>query len=151
MNAPVGRRAQRQCGNAMVEFALTASILFPCLLGVFQFGYGFYVYNRLIAVVRDGARYASLRAYDSNNPNPSSTYLTAVRNEVVYGNPAGGTQPLVAGLAPGNVSVSVTMNNGIPDMVTVYINQFTLDTATKTFQLSGKPSASFRYEGRYAP
>jgi Flp pilus assembly protein TadG len=144
-------RARRQSGNAMVEFALTASILFPCLLGVFQFGYGFYIYNRLIASVRDGARYASLRAYDSSTTTPSSAYLAAIRNEVVYGNPAGGTQALVTGLTPDKISVSVTMANGVPDMITVYINQFTLDAITKTFQLSGKPSASFRYEGRYTP
>ena len=144
-------RARRQSGNAMVEFALAAAIMFPCLLAVFQFGYGFYLYNRLIAAVRDGARYASLRSYDSNSATPSSAYLTAVRNETVYGNPAGGAQPLVSGLSTDKVAVSVTMSNGVPDIVTVYVNQFTLDTLTKTFQLSGKPSASFRYEGRYAP
>lgn len=135
----------------MVEFALTVAFLLPVFVGVFEFGYGFYVYNRLFAGVRAGARYASLRAYDSPNNTPSQAYLSAVRNFVVYGDPGGGTTPVVAGLSPDQVTVSVSLENSAPDMVTVSINNFAVDTVFKTLQWINKPSASFRYEGVYQP
>ena len=65
-------RARR--GNAMLEFALASSILVPLFAGVFQFGYTLYVYNNLDSAVRGGARYASLRAYDSATASPSAAF-----------------------------------------------------------------------------
>ena len=46
-------------GNAMVEFALAATLLVPVFVAVFQFGYGMYTYNELVEAVRAGVRYAS--------------------------------------------------------------------------------------------
>jgi len=138
-------------GNAMVELALSVAVLVPLLLGVFQFGYAFYTYNRLVAAVREGARYGALRTYDSSTTTPSGAYLTAVRNITVYGDPAGGTNPVVSGLSAGQVAVSVTMSNGVPDMITVSLSSFSADTVVKTMTWTGKPAASFRFEGRYAP
>src|SRR5579863_7062815 len=113
------RRNSCTRGNALVEFALAVSLLLPMLFGTFEFGYAFYTYNRLIAAVREGGRYASLRSYDSSTTTPASDYLTAVQNAVVYGNPAGGTTPVVSGIATGQIAVTMTMANGVPDMVTV--------------------------------
>ena len=49
----------RREGNALVEFALSAPLIFTVLVGTFQFGYAFYVYNQLQVSVRSGVRYAS--------------------------------------------------------------------------------------------
>lgn len=135
----------------MVEFALSVSILVPVFVGVFQFGYAFYTYNRLMVAIRSGARYAALCTYDSSTSTPTDAYLSAVRNAVVYGNPNGGTDPVVAGLSTGQVGVSVTMNKSVPDMVTVYLTSFTANTIVKNMTWTGKPAAAFRFEGRYAP
>jgi len=80
-------------GTAMLEFALGTLILVPVFAGTFQFGYTFFVYNNLDTAVRGGARYASLRSYDSATSTPSSAFSTAVKNMVVYGNSAGTGNP----------------------------------------------------------
>src|SRR5437899_6024109 len=89
-------------GNAMLEFALAAGILFPAFVGTFQFGYTFYIYNNLSTAVRGGARYASMQSYDSASSTPSDPFATAVKNVVVYGNSAGTGDPVVSGLGTGN-------------------------------------------------
>jgi Flp pilus assembly protein TadG len=144
-------RKLRQKGNAMVEFSLAAAILVPCFVGVFEFGYGFYTYNVLIAGVRAGARYASLAKYDSATATPTTSFQNAVKNTVVYGSPTGGTQTLVPGLTTSNVTVTVQMVNNVPDMVNVSINNFSVNTVFRRLQWTNKPSASFRYEGTFAP
>jgi Flp pilus assembly protein TadG len=143
------RRAEQ--GNAMIEFALSFSLLFAVFTGVFQFGYAFYVYNSLESAVRSGVRYASLRTYDSATATPSSTYLTAVRNMVVYGDPAGAGQSVARGLIPANVTVTITMTNNVPELVAVGITNFTIDGVMKSFTLTNKPRATFPYMGRFAP
>lgn len=145
------KRNSHTRGNALVEFALAVGLLLPMLFGVFEFGYAFYTYNRLIAAVREGGRYASLRTYDSSTTTPSDTYSTAVKNAVVYGDPSGNGTPIVSGLATSNIGVTMTMSQGVPDMVTVSLTNFSTDTMIKTLNLANKPSAAFRFEGTYAP
>ena len=151
MNSSRSARRARQRGNAMVEFGLAMALLIPIMFGVFQFGYGFYHYNRLVGAVREGARYASLRTYDSASTTPSNGYLTAVKNTVVYGSPSGGTTPVVPGLSTGAVNVSVTMPAGVPDMIAVRVSSFSVDTIFKTLTWQNKPEASFRFEGTFTP
>ena len=145
------RRKLNRRGSALVEFALAVGLLLPLLFGTFEFGYAFYTYNRLVAAVREGGRYASLRAYDSSTTTPSDTYSTAIKNSVVYGDPSGSGSPVVSGLTTDKIGVSVTMDKGVPDMITVSVTSFSIDTFVKTLSLSNKPSAAFRFEGRYAP
>ncbi len=97
--------------------------------------------NTLASGVRDAARYASLRIYDSASSPPSAAYLSAVRNMAVYGNPDGSGTAIVPALAPANISVTKTFDHGVPYQVTVFA----------TFTLNNKPAASFPYLGRYAP
>ena len=66
----------------MIEFALSFFLIFGFFAGTFQFGYMFYAYNTLVNAVRDGARYASLKPYDSASATPSSGFQTAVQNQV---------------------------------------------------------------------
>lgn len=145
------QRAAAERGNAIIEFVLSCGLLFAIFSGVFQFGYAFYLYNVLENAVTAGARYASLRTYDSSSATPSASYLTAVRNVVVYGDPAGGQNPVAPGLDPSAVAVTVSMEAGVPRRVRVAIASYKLDAAIKVFQLTGKPFAEFPYVGRFAP
>jgi len=144
-----GRRHQQ--GNAVVEFALSFGLLFTVFGGVFQFGYVYYVYNTLESAVRGGARYASVRVYDSPTSTPSSAYRTAVENMVVYGNPAGSGQPLAPGLTPEKVSVTVAMDRNVPARITVAISNYTVSAVLRSFAFAGKPKVTFPFVGRFAP
>ena len=145
------RRRRNRRGSALVEFALSFSLLFTLFAGAFQFGYAFYVYNTLEGAVRAGARYASLRVYDSSTATPSSAYLTAVQNTVVYGNPSGGSQAVAVGLTPGNVAVTVGMDRNVPVWITVGISNYTINSVVRSFSLVNKPRATFPFTGRFAP
>ena len=135
----------------MIEFALSFSLLFAVFGGVFQFGYAFYVYNSLESAVRSGVRYASLRTYDSATATPSAAFLTAVRNMVVYGNPAGGGQSVALGLTPAQVTLTVTMAKNVPAVVAVGISGYKIDGVVRSFTLTSKPKATFPFMGRFAP
>ncbi len=138
-------------GNTLVEFALAFAVLFPLLMGAFQFGSVFSVYNSLHNAVRSGARYASLRSYDSSTATPSEAFKQAITNMVLYGDPAGGTTPILPGLTPENVSLTVSMEENVPKRMTVSVVDFELDALFTSFSLNGRPSVSFRYGGRIAP
>ena len=68
----------------------------------------------------------------------------------MYGNPAGGSIPIANSLTTSNVNLTVTFANGVPDIMTVSIQNYTLDAFLRTFTLH-RPSASFSYVGVYAP
>ena len=147
-------RADGSDGNAMLEFALGASVLVSLLAGTFQFGYTFYVYDQLQSAVRNGVRYGSMRAYKSQEGSCVERVKTSVRNMVVYGtpNPADGAPPLVRGLTRDKVTVTYTTDaEGVPSDVTVVINNFTVDAIFAKFTFNGKPFATVPYVGRYAP
>ena len=94
-------RGGRRAGSAAIELALSLPVLVGLFLGTLQFGYSFFIYNELEQSVRAGARYASLRSYASLTGTPDAAYADAVRNVVVYANPAGGTQAVAPGLTTG--------------------------------------------------
>jgi Flp pilus assembly protein TadG len=142
------KRKRTQAGNALVELAICSAVIVPLFAGTFEFGYGFYNYNRVVAAVRTGARYASLRKLDNSD---QAAFQTAVKNMVVYGNPAGGTTPVVNGLTTSQVDVTPTPSGAPPDTVTVKLNTWTLNTLFKTFTFPNKPAVTFRYTGIYIP
>jgi Flp pilus assembly protein TadG len=138
-------------GSALLEFALATGILVPLLAGTFQFGYTLYVYNNLQSAVRGGARYASMRSYDSASGTPSSGFSTAVKNMVVYGNPDGTGQPVSRGLTASKVQIQPNMNGAAPESITVQIADYTIDAVFTSFTFNGKPSTTFPYTGTAAP
>jgi Flp pilus assembly protein TadG len=144
-------RKADQRGSVLIEFALTFLILIAVFSGAFEFGYVFFAYNTLVNAVREGSRYASLRPYDSASATPSSAFNTAVQNMVVYGDPAGGTTPILRGLAPSNVQLSVLTSGSAPLQVTVSIIGFSLNAVFATISLNGKPACSFPYLGIPTP
>ncbi|SRR5258706_8065180 len=141
-------------GNAMLEFALSAGVLIPCLTGTFQFGYGMYNYNKLQSAVGEGGRYASLRTYRTLlGATDTDKVKLAVKNMVVYGTPSptGSSVPLVSGLGTSNVSVDyTTTSTGAPTSVTVKISSFAVDTIFTSFTFTGKPVVTYPFIGRYA-
>jgi Flp pilus assembly protein TadG len=135
----------------MLEFALGASVMIAAFAGTFRFGYTFYQYNALKNAVNAGARYASLRVYDSRTSTPSEPFRLAVANMVVYGAPSQGAAPVAPGLTTANVSVQPVFTNGVPTRIKVSIVNYRLDAVLGTSTLNGKPSATYPYEGIYSP
>jgi Flp pilus assembly protein TadG len=142
---------RKQRGSALVEFALTFPLLFGVFSGSFEFGYAFYAYNTLVNAAREGARYASLKPYDSATSTPSTAFQSAVQNMVVYGDPAGGAAPILHGLSASNVQLNVLMAGGTPMQMTVSITGLSINIIFGTFQMNGKPSVSFPYLGIPTP
>jgi Flp pilus assembly protein TadG len=145
------QRSGRQSGSAVIELSLSLPVLVGLFLGTLQFGYSFYIYDELEQSVRAGARYASLRSYASLTATPDMAYANAVRNMVVYANPAGGEQALAPGLTTDQVAITVNMQNGAPTDVTVAINGYRLPQVVSSVLLTNKPATQFPYLGVFAP
>lgn len=162
MKNPIGKlyslRRERR-GSAMLEFAIGSGILVAAFTGVFQFGYTFLQYNDLENAVIQGARYASLRPYDSDSTTPSSAFSTAVENMVVYGtpSPASGATPVVYGLTTSNVNLTVAAIPGgtsatfAPGTMTVSISGFTINSIFGSVTLQNKPQVAYAYQGIFEP
>jgi len=84
-------------GTTLVEFAIALTVFLMAMFAVIEFGRALWVHNALTDAARRCARYAVLN---------SATDVDSVKNVVVYGDPAGGTQPVVPNLTPGQVTVS---------------------------------------------
>jgi len=138
-------------GNAMLEFALAFVVMVPLFLGAYEFGYAFYIYNSLQSAVRGGARYASLRTYDSATNTPSDAYSLAVRNTVVYGDPTGAGEPVVPNFSTDDVSVDVIFENGRPWDVEVSLPGYETNAAVSLVQIRQKPHLKLPYTGRWDP
>ena len=88
---------ERQRGSTLVEFAIGATVFLTVMFAVIEFGRALWVHNALSDAARRGARYAVVHP---------ATDSAAVKNVVVYGDPAGGTNPLVENLTTANVNVN---------------------------------------------
>jgi hypothetical protein len=141
-------------GSAMIEFVLSATLLAGFFTGIFQYGYAFYAYNVLVNAVRSGARYASLKPYDSHSAVPSEAFQLAVQNMVVYGDPEPprNAAPVLGGLTRSNVQLTVTggPTGGslvAPASMTVSISRFQVNSIFSVLNLDGRPSLTFPYTG----
>ncbi|MDQ1729391.1 MAG: hypothetical protein QOD33_1516 [Pyrinomonadaceae bacterium] len=88
---------ENERGSTLVEFAIGATVFLTVMFGVLEFGRALWVHNALADAARRGARYAVV--------HPATDY-NAVKNVVVYGDPAGGSTPLVSNLTTSNVDVN---------------------------------------------
>ena len=108
-------------GATLVEFSIAATVFLTAMFGVIEFGRALWVHNALADAARRGARYAVLN---------TSANAAQVKNVVVYGDPAGGTKPVVPNLTTGNVTVnysSFALNKGTATVgITNYKFQFVL-------------------------
>jgi Flp pilus assembly protein TadG len=134
----------RNCraGTALIEFAVALILLSGMFTGIFQVGYTFFTYSKLVNSVRAGARYASLQAPNSNVADPD--FAKAVVNMVVYGEPrpVPGTKPVVRGLTPDNVELVLA-----PSAATVSVRGFEIDAIFTKVALVGRPTVTFPFTG----
>jgi hypothetical protein len=148
---------KRERGHAMLELAISASVMVTCLVGTFQFGYTFYVYNQLVTAVGNGGRYAAVRTYRGTSDQDVETGNRAIRNMVVYGDPEPGPDaaPIASKLKPEQVEVRWIMpeksdEKGAPAAVNVSIRGYTVDAVFKAFTFTGRPSVEFPFVGPVA-
>jgi Flp pilus assembly protein TadG len=137
-------RSKSQRGNALLEFALGFSLLWALFGGIFQFGYTFYIYNRLMTAVNDAALQGSKLQYDTGN---TTKFTNAVTNMVLYGSTSSASSVSIPGLTSSNVNVSANLQNSIPTYVTVSITNFTVNGVFASFTFNGKPSVTMPYMG----
>lgn len=88
-------------GATLVEFAIGGLVFFMAVFGLLECCRLLWTHNALTDAARRGARYAVIC--------PQSQ--TKVRNVVVFGDPAGGSQPVVSGLTATPESVDVVYTN----------------------------------------
>jgi hypothetical protein len=131
-------QARGSAGNALIEFAGSLVLLAVMFAGIFEIGYSFYTYGTLVSSVRAGARYAALQPRGTG-ADPA-TVAKAVRNLVVYGDPAPPvrTPPVV----PGLTTDQVELIEG-PDGSTVSLRGFQLDALFMKVKLDGRPTITF--------
>jgi Flp pilus assembly protein TadG len=103
-----------ESGATLVEYAIAATVFLTTLFAVLEFGRALWVHNALTDAARRGARYAVLHC---------NTDQSGVKNVVVYGDSAGGTQPIIPDLTTGNVDVT-------------YSTDFTVNQGTATVKIT---------------
>jgi Flp pilus assembly protein TadG len=120
----------RERGATLVEFAIALTVLLTSMFAVIEFGRALWVHNALTDAARRGARYAVLNSLGSED---------AVKNVVIYGDPAGGTQPVVPNLTPANVTVTYSefaLNKGTATVsITGYQFQFVIPIVGTTITM----------------
>ena len=119
-----------QRGSTLVEFAIGATVFLMSMFAVLEFGRALWVHNALADAARRGARYAVLH---------SSADAAQVRNVVVFGDPLGGSQPVVNDLSTSNVVVDYStfgLNKGsVSVSITAYQFQFVIPLIGTTIQM----------------
>lgn len=129
------RRDER--GATLVEFAIGATVFLTAMFAVIEFGRALWTHNALSDAARRGARYAvNHKAPNVTNPEGD---IAAVKNVVVYGDPAGGSKPLVDNLKTTNVQVQYTnfgLNAGTVSVsITDYKFQFIIPIVGTTISM----------------
>jgi Flp pilus assembly protein TadG len=117
-------------GATLVEFALAVTVLLTSMFAVVEFGRALWTHNALTDAARRGARYATLH---------TAAEMGNVKNVVVYGDEAGGTQPIVPNLTTDNVIVNYTdvgVNKGTVSVgITGYQFQFVIPVVGTTITM----------------
>jgi len=117
-------------GATLVEFAIAATVFLTTMFAVIEFGRALWVHNALSDAARRGARYATVH---------SANDVAKVKNVVVYGDPDGGTQPLVPNLSTSNVNVvysNFALNKGTVSVsITDYQFQFVVPLVSTSIQM----------------
>ena len=116
--------ALKQCGVALVEFALILPLLLILTFVTTEYSRALFQYNILTKSVRDAARYLSVY-----NPGDTTKFPIA-KNLVVYGNPSGTGVPLVIGLTTSLVPNPVWQTAGTAPV----INTVTIRVTGYVFQ-----------------
>src|SRR5262245_39721046 len=117
-------------GATLLEYSIALSVFLVAMFAVIEFGRAIWVHNALADAARRGARYATLH---------SAAEAADVKNVVVYGDPAGGTQAMIPNLTPANVSVNYSgfgLNEGtVTVSITGYQFQFVVPIVGTTITM----------------
>lgn len=133
-------------GATLVEFAIGAAVFLSSMFAVLEFGRALWVHNALADAARRGARYAVVN---------SAANTTQVKNVVVFGDPAGGSQPVVNNLSTANVSVDYNgfgVNDGTVNVsITNYQFQFVVPLIGTTIQMPNYKTTLTAESAGYIP
>jgi Flp pilus assembly protein TadG len=127
-------RLGSQRGNAVVEFALLAPLLFIILFGITEFGRAFGATQALYSAAREGARLAAVT-------EPDQAAVTARINQVLA----------AAGVTPSGITVAGPNGGADPTITVTVTSDFTvlpgnlLGTFTGTIPL--RATCVMRHEG----
>ena len=117
-------------GATLVEFSIAAAVFLMTMFAVLEFGRALWVHNALTDAARRGARYAVLH---------KASDIDDVKRVVVYGDPAGGTKPVVDNLGISNVTVAYNnfgLDAGTVNVsITNYQFQFVLPIGPTSIQM----------------
>ena len=144
-------RRRHQRGSALIELALSSTLLVVILMGAVDIGYSIYRYNQAEIAVYQAARYASSRPFSDRC---SVRAVTAVKNMVLYGEPkpANGAAPRLSGVGPEDVAVEYQLDSrGVPVNVALSIGRMNVESILGSLTLLDKPTATVPYVGPFAP
>src|SRR5688572_13442108 len=124
------RNNKNERGSTLVEFAIAATVFLTAMFAVLEFGRALWVHNALSDAARRGVRYAIVHQQSD---------VAAVKNVVVYGNPAGGSTPLVNNLTTSNVNVTYSgfgLSDGTATVsITNYQFEFVIPIVSTSIQM----------------
>ncbi len=117
-------------GATLVEYSIAVTVFLIAMFAVIEFGRAIWVHNALSDAARRGARYAVLN---------SAGNVDQVKNVVVFGDAAGGSQPTVPNLSTTNVQVTYSnfgLSKGTVSVsVTNYQFQFVIPIVGTTISM----------------
>lgn len=120
--ATQGFRARTQRGVAMVELAIALPLLLLLLLAIGEVGRLLFQYNSLLQASRDASRFVAGQAWNRTlgRMELTTALQEQARSLAVYGVPVAlaGSQPLVRGLSPAHVAVSVQGSDHVQVSIT---------------------------------
>jgi Flp pilus assembly protein TadG len=74
------RRARKDDGQSLVEFAFASVLFFMLVFGTIEFGLAIWQYNMVSDLAQEGARWASVRGSSSTIPASASDLQTFVQS-----------------------------------------------------------------------
>jgi len=139
-------KRQNERGSTLVEFAIGVTVFVTAMFAVLEFGRALWVHNALADAARRGARYAVLHSADD---------APQVKNVVVYGDPAGGGQPMLENLSTNNVEVTYNgfgLNDGTVSVkITNYQFQFVVPIIGTTITMPSYSTTLTAESAGYIP
>jgi Flp pilus assembly protein TadG len=124
------KKQNKQRGATLVEFSIAATVFITVMFAVIEFGRVLWTHNALTDAARRGARYAVVH---------QASDIANVKNVVVYGDPAGGTNPIVENLTTDNIQVvysGFTLDGGTVQVtITDYEFRFVLPLVSTSIQM----------------
>jgi Flp pilus assembly protein TadG len=137
---------ENERGSTLVEFSIGVTVFLTAMFGVMEFGRALWTHNALTDAARRGARYATMH---------STADAAAVKNVVVYGDPAGGGQPMLVNLSTANVNVNYNnfgLNDGTVSVsITGYQFQFVVPIIGTTITMPSYTTTLTAESAGYVP